>query len=90
MVAAGVEHELELFVGPLERGDQVDGVLEHPELLRLEAELGHVELEVRLVQEAQHHLLAEEPRRSSECQPPRPRTGAAPQLAPAPPGQTPV
>ncbi len=37
----------------------VDGVLEVLEGRLLEAELGHVELEVRLVEQTEHHLLAE-------------------------------
>ena len=48
---AGDQHHA---VGP------VDGLLEPLERLGLEAELGHVELEVRLVEEAEHDLLAEQ------------------------------
>ena len=40
----------------------VDGLHEPVELRLLEAELGHVQLQVRLVEEAQDHLLAEERR----------------------------
>jgi hypothetical protein len=38
----------------------VDAILEDLELPRLEAELGHVELQIRLVEEAEYDLLAEE------------------------------
>ena len=46
----------------------VDRLLEVVELRLLEAELGHVELQVRLVEETQHDLLAEERRQDGDAE----------------------
>ena len=46
----------------------VDGVLEVLQRQLLEAELGHVELQVRLVEQAQHDLLAEDGRQNRDAE----------------------